>query len=997
MENKKIVSSEQKCLEVQKYLRKLSTSMPANKALEMLGETYSIQYAVYNGLVLLNYSRTNNPLANDCRQLVLEQNTWNVVGKSVYRFYDIEDEHCKEALAMTKNPNFDCTLYIHVKLDGTPVMAFYYNNNWVFVSRTTFLVPGSEWYEKAKSLIKSINLKDANKNFSYIFEFVTPFNRIISNDKYGIYLIAVCSNEYPHNEYLHDDLDKLALQLNCSRPAQFLSSSCGSMELPHILHLNLYHDEKVLAQLQGDCTRPKRVTRIGMETLLPYCAGDNRYDLNSSRYQDILDVREGFVASVADAEKDENTGLCKMHRVKVKMELYNIIHTAKNHPSPDIDTETDVIAKIDTVLFLGLAKYPELIENEMKQTHPFLLSHSLCERFFEIKKEVDEVKSKLCQFRSDKMLELRRISENKNKNESELIKPYKSKFHADIAKFSDNRYMRGVLLSPNRVLDGWDVEKDKKALLEEIVNRVNNKLGKPLVYRAFTVMGDKHNEYTRDIDVAIQVDDEYQFHQDLDEKALYAELKKLGYSDEKELDINLYFLNDKGQIAKCKKGGKEIQNIIYYTHHLHKQKYDCPIKAPLDVEQLALSSDKNAVGIATFVLRHSEILLSPETKVKEKKEEKKRPSKDERARAYISETQRRVSAIRILEKIAELKIDNPIMNWRDEMKSLTMKIIQLCLLTNRHEVCYEKQQLAKLYGEMYPECKFAENACIWLLSRGRFGEYTHGILQHLVGEYIAIHNDLSTTYNFKKLPLDGKCRSIDTKLYTEFKKNPENLGSYVLDTIEQKERELGCLNAVFVGECMNLKELPEELLERTVTYAPRSDNWRKAYSFYTCGSTTSVKPYHGENKIQYYSNLVRGAICEAMVIDECDFGVLLQEPVIKIQVGFFVEKKFTGKFTEEERGCKGCAPDLILKLKNGQLVVVEIKTLMGVPVSDNGKTNTNKDYRRAVDLARRQLYSAKNMIGKYCASFGIIAILYVFPSKETNEYMYELRASVVNL
>lgn len=44
---------------------------------------------------------------------------------------------------------------------------------------------------------------------------------------------------------------------------------------------------------------------------------------------------------------------------------------------------------------------------------------------------------------------------------------------------------------------------------------------------------------------------------------------------EKELDINLIILNEKGNISISLKGGKSTQNIIFYTYKFHKQVYPC--------------------------------------------------------------------------------------------------------------------------------------------------------------------------------------------------------------------------------------------------------------------------------------------------------------------------------------------------------------------------------------------------------------------------------------
>lgn len=96
-------------LEVQKYLR-------SGKTLENLKAELEIKSNVSGDLVILNYSQTDSPKAHpivmECRGLVLEMGTWNLVMQSFSRFFNYG-----ENLEITKEFDFSKAIALS-KIDG---------------------------------------------------------------------------------------------------------------------------------------------------------------------------------------------------------------------------------------------------------------------------------------------------------------------------------------------------------------------------------------------------------------------------------------------------------------------------------------------------------------------------------------------------------------------------------------------------------------------------------------------------------------------------------------------------------------------------------------------------------------------------------------------------------------------------------------------------------------------------------------------------------------
>lgn len=117
-------------------------------------------------LSIYNYSRTCqyeniwDSITTQCRGLVLD-NEGNVIAKPFPKFFNLE-QHKPEEIP---NEPFE----VFEKLDGSIIICFFYNNEWMFASKGSFI---SEQAEMAYKLSKKYDLNKLNKRYTYIFEII---------------------------------------------------------------------------------------------------------------------------------------------------------------------------------------------------------------------------------------------------------------------------------------------------------------------------------------------------------------------------------------------------------------------------------------------------------------------------------------------------------------------------------------------------------------------------------------------------------------------------------------------------------------------------------------------------------------------------------------------------------------------------------------------------------------------------------------------------------
>lgn len=173
-------------LKVQEYLH-------SGKTLQDLKNEYAISANVSKttGLVNLNYNQIESPmseqLVQECRTLILEPNTWNVIGKGFNKFFNYDEPNGKTVLE-----NFDFnSAKSSTKLDGSIIVLYYYKDQWHWSTKS---VPDADGeINQTRDSFKSLILKTISEmgfteysftdgldyNKSYIFELTSPYNPVV--------------------------------------------------------------------------------------------------------------------------------------------------------------------------------------------------------------------------------------------------------------------------------------------------------------------------------------------------------------------------------------------------------------------------------------------------------------------------------------------------------------------------------------------------------------------------------------------------------------------------------------------------------------------------------------------------------------------------------------------------------------------------------------------------------------------------------------------------
>lgn len=217
-------------LEIQKWL--VENSGDFEKLERELGITSNFHSDPMDRRVILNYSQINSrpkdhPIVKECRGLVLNRNTYEVVAKAFNRFFNLgeipeqEDFLWNSCEAITKE-------------DGSLILVYNYREKLCVNTRNSFSdgCPNghSETWEK---LVLDLLPEDTKRamlepmwnNTTFVFEFCSPYNRVVKAYPSSLYLLGVFEGK---KEFTQHYVDKFAKALNLKLPRKYKISSLDS-------------------------------------------------------------------------------------------------------------------------------------------------------------------------------------------------------------------------------------------------------------------------------------------------------------------------------------------------------------------------------------------------------------------------------------------------------------------------------------------------------------------------------------------------------------------------------------------------------------------------------------------------------------------------------------------------------------------------------------------------------------------------------------------------
>lgn len=477
-------------------------------------------------------------------------------------------------------------------------------------------------------------------------------------------------------------------------------------------------------------------------------------------------------------------------------------------------------------------------------------------------------------------------------------------------------------------------------------------------YISFVIFG---CPYSTDIDVACIVNNYNNCHPMPLLKTEYLrminELTEIGYDiDKLVIDINYIVIENKNVIAMSK-GGNEIQNMILSTYDLHKQKYECP-----DLNYVAVSKFEKIRCISKYMLDNMEYISN-------------KYDKNIKIELYNEGT---VSIIKHSKKLLDYLSFNILdLKWKDVIKSLVMKYIQLILMTdNIYE--YTKLELAKKISLYYDDPNL-EKYAKWYLFRGSiedsvfsemFLTLLHNKYVEIVNEYL---NEIKPTHDsIDKSEIISKITKFPFVL--EFVNSPHSVTADFIEKWKTYEYDNMSLNEMFIiksGDdiCRNdiLKILEEKNKNKFIWIDQRSSEWLYYLTYYVCGKNSKIII----DTIEAKYNLIRGSLTEHIINELYDFNKIPGlEKFKKCNVGLIVENK-------EIKGSRGCSPDMLL-YSDDEIIPVEIKCL-----TSNIK---NHDYFRGLELAKRQCNNVKDILNDVSVKRNLILLTYWTNDKLMIEY-----------
>lgn len=214
--------------------------------LETLNDQLGIKYVEHPELplVVLNYdqieSPKTHPLVRECRSLVLEKGTWDLVARAFPRFFNWGE-------VLDEQGDFDFSDFrVESKEDGSLITVYHYDGEWHANTRGSFGLQEVQfteytWRDLVCMALKIDSLQDLNKHLSrghsYVFELATPYNKVVRTypDSRMYLLSAFClasGREIAPKAVRAIDwnLDEIAANIGAYRPDVFSFTSIDEIQ-----------------------------------------------------------------------------------------------------------------------------------------------------------------------------------------------------------------------------------------------------------------------------------------------------------------------------------------------------------------------------------------------------------------------------------------------------------------------------------------------------------------------------------------------------------------------------------------------------------------------------------------------------------------------------------------------------------------------------------------------------------------------------------------------
>lgn len=189
--------------------------------LEKTLSDYKLKSRDYDSKILLKYDQIDSSMGEtivqECRGLILEKGTWDIMCLSFFKFFNAEEGHAAKV-------NWD-TAKVLAKEDGSMIQVYWDWNKEEWFAATTGTAEGEgEVNNKLGTTFNELFWKTVNNKYSfndclldkdhvYVFELMTPYNIVVTPHGESKVSLLTVRNRKTLKEVSWKDLEMIAISL----------------------------------------------------------------------------------------------------------------------------------------------------------------------------------------------------------------------------------------------------------------------------------------------------------------------------------------------------------------------------------------------------------------------------------------------------------------------------------------------------------------------------------------------------------------------------------------------------------------------------------------------------------------------------------------------------------------------------------------------------------------------------------------------------------------
>ena len=364
-------------LQIQKFIRE--------HGFDKAVKTFQLKVREYDHKVLLKYDQLSAPtlMANievqECRGLVLEKGTWNVMSLAFTKFFNADESNAHKVDWNTAN--------VLEKLDGTLIQVYYDWHDMMWYAGTTGTAEGEgEVNNKMGTTFNSLFWDTVTKQYAlnpcmldkdhvYVFELTTPYNIVVKPHGESSATLLTVRNRVTLKELSWKDLEMVSESLRVPLVKRFDLNANNVGVLLRTFENMIWHDEGyVVVDANFNRIKIKNPAYVAVHHLKGKTAEHNIITIVKSN-----EIEE--FASTFPERKDElfrlkeNYDLLieKLNNVWVELSARKPKNITKEEKKKYAAAVFEVCGKYDLKQFTGL--YFGLVDGKVSSVEDFVLNY----------------------------------------------------------------------------------------------------------------------------------------------------------------------------------------------------------------------------------------------------------------------------------------------------------------------------------------------------------------------------------------------------------------------------------------------------------------------------------------------------------------------------------------------------------------------------------------------------------------------------------------------